>query len=74
MHWNYRIVRKEGWFGIHEAFYDDNNKLSLVTVEPEAVQAEDETELKEVYDMMAEAFRAPVVNYEDVPEEGAQEM
>ena len=35
MTWNYRIVKsKEGWFGLHEVFYNKNGEAWGATVEP----------------------------------------
>lgn len=41
--WNYRIIKRTGkedqddYYGLFEMFYNDDNKISLMTVEPEMV-------------------------------------
>ena len=70
MTWNYRVVKKKYndyvSYGIHEVFYDDNGNIEGCTEEPIDVSADSLEELKEVYNMMAEAFEQEVVEYEKV--------
>lgn len=85
MYWNHRIVRRR-WtnpenlggntvvvYGIHEAFYDDNNKVSGITVEPIDLSAECLNDLKSTWDMVLDAFRAPILDFDKIPEEGYDE-
>lgn len=73
MTWNHRLVRRtypdaaQGvWFGIHEAYYDDDGKIYAITEEPVAPCGEAVEELREEISRMARALSAPVVIYEDV--------
>lgn len=71
MRWNYRIVEKDGQLGIHEVYYNgDEKKICACTREPVAACGDDVPDLKGAYKMMAEAFKAPVLKYEDIPEMG----
>ena len=62
--WNHRIVKEGDWYSIREVHYEDD-KPTLVDEEPEGVLAESMEDLKEQYEQMAEAFDAPILNYED---------
>ena len=63
--WNHRIVLEDGWYSIREVYYEDD-KPTLVDEEPEGVLAESMEEMKELYEQMAEAFDASILNYEDI--------
>ena len=76
MTWNYRLVyRKDvkvtpgarmGVYAIHEAYYEDNKKPSVVTtVTEDAVGVYGETidEARAAYLQMSEAFAKPVLDY-----------
>lgn len=56
--------------GIHEAFYDGEliagQKPHSITQDPVAVQGEDTAEAEEMYDMMAEAFKQPILEFNDI--------
>ena len=70
MIWNYRVVRKasdnEEYFGIHEVFYNEKKEPYMVTMEPIAAYGESVEDLLEHYEMMKEAFRAPVLDYDSI--------
>jgi hypothetical protein len=84
--WNYRVVRrKEVWndaqsdkeqacfsYGIHEAFCDGQSKVIAITEEPVALIGDTVEELRHAWVMMAEAFGMPILDYEEVPEHGAE--
>lgn len=60
MTWNYRIIRdKDGVYGIHEVYY----KKGKIDMWSDAMTPLGESidELKEDLDMMAEAFKKPVL-------------
>ncbi len=79
MTWNHRVVQtthKFGdetfhTFGIHECYYDENGKIWAASMEPEALTADDVEGLKWSLDKIRKAFESPVLNLEDIPEEGA---
>lgn len=77
--WNYRIVRRK-WdkgpdtFGIHEAYYDDKKKVHSITEDSVSPFGETRDEVLSCLRMMInDADRAPVLNYEDIPEDGAHD-
>ncbi len=70
MTWNYRVVKtvhEDGYtsYGIHEVFYDDDGLPCACTQDPIDVFADSEQELREVYNMMKEAFEQAVLTDED---------
>jgi len=74
MTWNYRVVMKDGFFGIHSVHYDDNGKRTHVSVDPIFPFGDTEEELKLDFEYFKLAFDSPVLDYtKDIPEEGAEE-
>lgn len=80
MSWNYRLVKKEfkhegkvldTCYYIVEAFYDSNGKVTMITQEPEGPSGENISDLLASYIMLAEAFKAPILNFDQIPEPGA---
>ena len=69
MTWNYRVIRKVNklgeYFGIHEVFYLEDGENDAVTQDSIAPYGETLGELKESYELMKEAFDAPVMDYDD---------
>ena len=65
MVWNYRIVEKDGRVGIHEVYYHEDGSTD-VTVEIMKPWGWDVEELKYDWDLMALAFKKPVLKYEEI--------
>mgnify|MGYP001614251380 CR=1 FL=1 len=67
MTWNYRLVRKVTgngfYFAIHEAYYT-NDECDYITLDGVEVGGDTITECKSEYNMMKEAFKRPVLDYE----------
>ena len=80
-HWNYRVVRRkrtdpdgkvfEG-FAIHEAYYDDAGRVWAITENGSEPYGETLEEMREDFDGMAAALDAPALDYDAVPEPGAE--
>ena len=81
MYWNYRIARKKTncTEGIHhsyfivEAYYDKNGKIGMITVEATSPYGENIEELANGFEKMREAFYAPIIDYDNIPEPGYTE-
>lgn len=78
MYWNHRIVRRtlesgDVVYGVHEAYYDDNDKVAMITAEPVRLDSETLNDLKRTWAMLMEAFAAPVLDFDQIPEEGYDE-
>jgi len=63
--WTYRIVQTsyedELMMGICEVYYDDEKRPAMYC--PAEIGGEDLEEVKTVYAMIADAFKAPVLRY-----------
>jgi hypothetical protein len=75
--WNYRLVRRrmkgETFYDIHEAYYDDAGKVWSITKEPTTAHGDTRDEVLEcLARMMKDILRAPVLDYNKVPEKGAK--
>jgi len=71
MSWNYRLVRRKfpnrTITAIHEAYYNDHGHVHMISTEPQAVSTKyGLSAAAEDYEMMAEAFKAPVLVYEEI--------
>ena len=65
-YWNYRVVEKDGYFGIHEAFYNGKDKKpDSITQNEMSPHGETFEELKEDFQMFAKALDKPTLHYED---------
>ena len=63
MSWNFRVVKADGLYSIHDVYYDDNQ--SIVNIGREApVEGEDIEELKWALQKMLEACDKPVIDHD----------
>lgn len=82
MSWNHRVVRKVQpdaiiileSFGIHEVYYDKKKRATSCTVDPIAPYGETIADLKECLEMMLKAVTQPVLDFDKIPEEGAEDI
>jgi hypothetical protein len=65
-HWNYRVVKKNGYLGIHEAYYDDSGNIRSLTIDPVSNVYEDLEELKTNLEFMMDALEKSVVDFEQI--------
>lgn len=77
MGWNYRVVRRADEtnrysFAIHEAYYDDHGKVHSISQEPVEIHGESIDDARHDALMQAAAFTRPVLDYDKIPEPGAQ--
>jgi hypothetical protein len=75
--WDYRVLRREGmtgeiFYGIHEVFFDDAGRAWGCTVEPVAAVGYDLEDLADELELLAAALKQPVLEYDAIPEEGAE--
>lgn len=82
--WNYRVVRKSSKYqnseigeervdysyGIHEAYYDDNRHVGMITESPVEPFGETIEELRHCWLIMVEAFGQPILDFDQIPEPG----
>lgn len=74
MTWNYRLFKQdtpksaegEHLFFVAECYYDKDGKPDLHSMmDHNLLCGDDEAETKEVYEQMAEAFKAPVIELDE---------
>ena len=68
MSWNYRVIRRThergpDTFGIHEVYYDNEDKPNACTVDPVSPYGETLEELKSDLDRMWKALEKPALDY-----------
>lgn len=79
MTWNHRVVKKkytsaEGgreYLHIHEVYYDENGKVYMATESGCDPTGEDISELLTDLSLMIRACALPILDYDEIPEEGA---
>lgn len=60
------------FYAIHEAYYDDNDKVWSITQDPIAARGDSKCEvIGDLVRMLSDARRSPVLDYDKVPESGA---
>ena len=61
--WNYRIVKKQGKYGFHPVFVDENGNITRIVDEPERIFADSMEELKNEFNSIKEAWQKPTINW-----------
>jgi|TARA_R110002167_G_scaffold117173_6_gene292959 hypothetical protein len=67
-YWNYRVVSREDYYGVHEVHYDDDGQVEFLTEYAVTVTGDDVEELKWVLHHMEANLALPVINYETMKE------
>jgi len=66
MSWNYRVVKKDDGFGIHEVYYNKAGDICLMSEDQIAPYGEDFDDLRGDVNNMTGAFGKPVLIYEEI--------
>lgn len=66
MFWNYRVVRKGNYYGVHEAYYDEQGAPHSLSEDSVTPVAEGLEALRERLAQVFAAFDDPVLDYDDV--------
>ncbi len=86
MSWNYRLVKKHTknpqslggneyyTYAIHEAYYDSKGNVNGITMNPIDLSAEHLDDLMITWDMVAEAFAAPVLDYATIGNDSDEDL
>lgn len=79
MSWNYRVVKRTESvphfgepvisYGIHEVYYNENGKITGLTVEPIKIIADNHLELYDTIDRITKSLNKKTVIYETLEEE-----
>jgi hypothetical protein len=66
MGWNYRIVKKGGYLGVHGVYYGEHGNIQGMDQDPNAPTAETRAELRTKLELMLEALNKPILDYDKV--------
>jgi hypothetical protein len=61
MTWNYRVIRTDEAFAIHEVFYDSNGEINGWSADPIAPMGETQDELMKDLELIQRALTLPVL-------------
>lgn len=65
-HWNYRVLRRNGYVGIYDTYYDNNNVPNAMSENPCSPEADDIGELREALRMMERALDVEILDYDSI--------
>ena len=63
MSWNYRVMRKDGQYAVHEVFYAEDGRITGFTIEPVFPRADDPDELAEEFERYRRALTEPILDF-----------
>lgn len=63
-YWNYRFVLKDGFYSIHEVYYNVDREVVAITQEPILVGGDTLKEAIKDYRIMSRALLKPPIDYE----------
>ncbi len=66
MSWNYRVVKKDDGYGIHEVYYNEADDICMISENQIAPYGTDFHELRGDVHKMEDAFGRPVLIYEEI--------
>ncbi len=58
-HWNYRVIKHESFYGLHEVFYNDDGSIFTWTVEPTLVGDSINEIIEDIKQIMDDLKRFP---------------
>ena len=61
-HWNYRIIKKGGVFGVYEVYYDNEGKVVCYTERPVSPGGDTLEEMKQDFKRYKKAFKEEVID------------
>jgi len=76
MHWNYRVIKSEDVFHIHEVYYNAKGDICAISEDPMCPHGETLKELKSDMEHFLQAFNRPVLKREKIkfaPMDGMEE-
>ena len=65
MAWNYRVVRKNGLLGIHEAYYDASGTVHSLSMDPVSPVHDNISELKTDLELMLDALNDSITDFDE---------
>jgi hypothetical protein len=64
--WNYRVVKKNGYLGIHEAYYDDSGNIHSLSTDPVSSVFEDLEALKADIELMLHSLGKGIIDFDQI--------
>lgn len=66
MSWNYRVVKKEQSYAIHEAYYDELGRVHSLSMEPICPSGETIEELDKHLKLLTEALQREPIDFDSI--------
>lgn len=67
-YWNYRVVKRGPYYGIHEVHYCKGGKIQLISENPICIEADSKESVKWLMRMMQANWVLPTIDYETLEE------
>ena len=66
MKWNYRVVKKDGFLGIHGVYYDEDGNVINIDIDPNTYVTEDLDDLRNRLELMLESLDKEIIDFESI--------
>ena len=67
-YWNYRVVKRGPYYGIHETHYCKGGKIEFISENPVAIEADSKESVKWIMRMMQANWVLPTIDYDTLEE------
>ena len=67
-YWNYRVVKRGSYYGIHEVHYCQGGKIELISENPVGIEADSKESVKWIMRMMQANWVLPTIDYDTLEE------
>jgi len=67
-YWNYRVVKRGPYYGIHEVHYCQGGKIQLISENPVKIEADSKESVKWIMRMMQANWVLPTIDYDTLEE------
>lgn len=67
-YWNYRVVKRGSYYGIHEVHYCQGGKIELISENPVAIEADSKESVKWIMRMMQANWVLATIDYDTLEE------
>ena len=68
-YWNYRVVKKGNYYGIHEVYYCKGGNIEYITENPVPIEADSKESVKWILRMMQANWVLPAIDFETLEQE-----
>ena len=65
-YWNYRIVNDNGFYTIREIYYNKNNRIEAISINPMHPSGTNPISIKEDINLMLKAFDKPILTIQEI--------